>query len=218
MCVDTNELFNEKGNGKIIREIVNSNIYDNINPNILILGRDIERRTSIADNLIKNMKNVKKKIVMTSQDKSNIINYYRDAEVIDGYNRDVFIDLIKEQNKNIKGGIIDNIVIVFDDCLCSDMIQHDKIFQEVFNTNKHHHITFIICNSVEYFPPMVRCSFDYIFLLETQKHEKIMLYETFAGIFQTFNIFETVFDKIVDNRCALVFTQNTDYVSFYKYT
>ena len=109
-----------------------------------------------------------------------------------------------EQNKIIKD---DSLMLIMDDCMSSKGTWlKDPNILELFFNGRHHHISFIL--TMQYsvgIPPEMRSNFDYVFLLaeDTFSNQK-RLYEHYAGMFPTFDIFRQVFSDITDNYGIMV--------------
>jgi hypothetical protein len=87
-----------------------------------------------------------------------------------------------------------------------------------------HHLSFIL--TMQYavgIPPEMRSNFDYIFLLaEDTINNRKKLYEHYAGMFPTFDIFQQVFSDLTENYGMMVINNRvhskniTDKVFWYK--
>jgi hypothetical protein len=89
-----------------------------------------------------------------------------------------------------------------DDCMSSKGTWvNDPNILELFFNGRHHHISFIL--TMQYsvgIPPEMRSNFDYIFLLaEDIISNRKRLYEHYAGMFPTFDIFQQVFTAITED-------------------
>jgi len=134
-----------------------------------------------------------------------------------------------EDNKNrIKNNIKpkdDALMLIMDDCMSSKGTWlKDPNILELFFNGRHHHLSFIL--TMQYavgIPPELRSNFDYIFLLaEDIISNRKRLYEQYAGMFPTFDIFQQVFSDITDNYGIMVINNTihskdiTDKVFWYK--
>ena len=127
-----------------------------------------------------------------------------------------------EQNKTPKD---DSLMLIMDDCMSSKGTWlKDPNILELFFNGRHHHISFIL--TMQYsvgIPPEMRSNFDYVFLLaeDTISNQK-RLYEHYAGMFPTFDIFRQVFADITENYGIMVINNRvhskniTDKVFWYK--
>ena len=136
---------------------------------------------------------------------------------------------INEDNKRrVKAGKKpkdDSLMLIMDDCMSSKgtWLKHPNILELFFN-GRHHHISFIL--TMQYavgIPPEMRSNFDYIFLLaEDTISNRKRLYEHYAGMFPTFDIFQQVFTDLTENYGMMVINNRvhskniTDKVFWYK--
>jgi len=134
----------------------------------------------------------------------------------------------EENKKRIKNGKKpkdDSLILIMDDCMSSKGTWlKDPNILELFFNGRHHHISFIL--TMQYsvgIPPELRSNFDYIFLLaEDTISNRKRLYEHYAGMFPTFDIFQQVFSDITEDYGILVINNRihskniTDKVFWYK--
>lgn len=113
----------------------------------------------------------------------------------------------KERAKVGKKPLDPRIVVVFDDCLSSkgDWAKDPNI-AEIFFNGRHYKIMFMLTMQ---FPlglkPEFRTNFDFVFLMQddfilNQKR----LYDHYAGMFPSFEMFRKVFMEVTDNYGCLV--------------
>jgi hypothetical protein len=136
---------------------------------------------------------------------------------------------MNEDNKNrVKQGKKpknDALMLIMDDCMSSKGTWlKDPNILELFFNGRHHHVSFIL--TMQYsvgIPPEMRSNFDYIFLLaEDTINNRKRLYEHYAGMFPSFDIFQQVFTDITENYGMMVINNRvhskniTDKVFWYK--
>jgi len=119
----------------------------------------------------------------------------------------------------------DRVMLIMDDCMSSksSWIKDPNILELFFN-GRHHHISFILTMQFSLgIPPELRSNFDYIFLLaEDFISNRKRLYEHYAGMFPSFDIFQQVFSDLTENYGCLVINNRihskniTDKVFWYK--
>jgi len=128
----------------------------------------------------------------------------------------------KDKNKPEKD---DRIMIIMDDCMSSKGTWlKDPNILELFFNGRHHHLSFILTMQFSLgIPPELRSNFDYIFLLaEDITSNRKRLYDHYAGMFPTFDIFQQVFSEITTDYGCMVInnrihsTNITDKVFWYK--
>jgi hypothetical protein len=119
----------------------------------------------------------------------------------------------------------DRLMLIMDDCMSSkgEWVKDPNI-SELFFNGRHHHISFILTMQFPLgIPPEFRTNFDYVFLLNNDiKSDRKRLYEHYAGIFPSFDVFESVFDQITEDYGVLIINNKitskdvTDKVFWYK--
>jgi hypothetical protein len=131
----------------------------------------------------------------------------------------------KKRIKDGKKAKNDSLMLIMDDCMSSKGTWlKDPNILELFFNGRHHHISFIL--TMQYavgIPPEMRSNFDYIFLLaEDTISNRKRLYEHYAGMFPTFDIFQQVFTDLTENYGMMVINNRvhskniTDKVFWYK--
>ena len=130
---------------------------------------------------------------------------------------------IRKQNEKTEKD--DRVIIIMDDCMSSKGTWlKDPNILELFFNGRHHHLSFILTMQFSLgIPPELRSNFDYIFLLaEDITSNRKRLYDHYAGMFPTFDIFQQVFSEITaDYGCMVInnrihSTNITDKVFWYK--
>jgi len=119
----------------------------------------------------------------------------------------------------------DRIMLIMDDCMSSKGTWlKDPNILELFFNGRHHHISFILTMQFSLgIPPELRSNFDYIFLLaEDIVSNRKRLYDHYAGMFPSFDIFQQVFSDITDDYGVMVINNRvhskniTDKIFWYK--
>lgn len=100
----------------------------------------------------------------------------------------------------------DRVMVIMDDCMSDKNWVKDPNIGELFFNGRHYHISFIL--TMQYskgLPPDMRGNLDYIFLLaEDFISNRKRLYEDYAGMFPSFDIFQQVFSELTDNYGCMV--------------
>lgn len=114
--------------------------------------------------------------------------------------------------------------VVLDDCLYDNTWTKDKNVRSLFMNGRHWKILFMI--TMQYalgIPPNLRTNIDYVFILrENYVSNRKRLYEHYAGMFPTFEMFCQVMDQCTENYECLVVDNNAqsnrldDQVFWYK--
>jgi hypothetical protein len=97
--------------------------------------------------------------------------------------------------------------LIMDDCMSTKHLWlKDPNMLTIFNEGRHYQLTFIL--SMQYslgIQPELRSNFDYVFLLgEDFINNRKKLYEHYAGMFPTRDIFDQVFLQVTDNYGCMV--------------
>lgn len=138
--------------------------------------------------------------------------------------RQKVITMKKQSDGNYKS-IDHRAFLIFDDCLYdSKSWVNDKNIRFIFMNGRHVGITFLL--TMQYLlgiPPNLRAQCDYIFICkETKTIIKRKLYEYYAGMFPTFEMFNQVLNECTKDYGCLVIDNTTssdkleDQVFWYK--
>jgi ABC-type dipeptide/oligopeptide/nickel transport system ATPase component len=96
--------------------------------------------------------------------------------------------------------------LVLDDCLYDKTWPNDKNIRCLFMNGRHFKVFFII--TMQYplgIPPHLRCNVDYVFIFrETQLKQRERIYQQWAGMFPSFDVFNQVMDQCTENYECLV--------------
>lgn len=114
--------------------------------------------------------------------------------------------------------------LILDDCLFDNSWVRDTNIRSIFMNGRHYKILFII--TMQYalgIPPNLRTNIDYVFILrENYVSNRKRLYEHYAGMFPTFEMFCQVMDQCTENYECLVIDNSAksnkleDQVFWYK--
>jgi hypothetical protein len=105
----------------------------------------------------------------------------------------------------------DRVMLIMDDCMSDKNWVKDPNIGELFFNGRHYHVSFIL--TMQYskgLPPDMRGNLDYIFLLaEDFVCNRRRLYDDYAGMFPTFDIFNQAFIELTDNYGCMVIDNRT---------
>ena len=136
--------------------------------------------------------------------------------------------VVKKRMKGIdtygKSNINPSAFLILDDCLYDNTWIKDPNIRTLFMNGRHYKMLFII--TMQYalgIPPNLRTNIDYVFILrENYVSNRRKLYEHYAGMFPTFEIFCQVMDQCTEDYNCLVINNNAksnkleDQVYWYK--
>ena len=132
---------------------------------------------------------------------------------------------IKKEMEAYKRTSIDpRAFVILDDCLYDNKWTKDTCMRSVFMNGRHWKLLFLL--TMQYalgIPPNLRTNIDFIFILrENYVSNRKRLYDHYAGMFPTFEMFCQVMDQCTENYECLVINNNsksnklTDQVFWYK--
>ncbi len=114
--------------------------------------------------------------------------------------------------------------LILDDCLYDNSWTRSKYVRSLFMNGRHFKMFFII--TMQYalgIPPNLRTNIDYVFILrENIVQNRRRLYDCYAGMFPTFEVFCEVMNQCTENYECLVINNNAksnkieDQVFWYK--
>lgn len=134
----------------------------------------------------------------------------------------------KKINKEVRSRGTSNIdpraFLILDDCLYDKKWLKDENIRCLFLNGRHWKISFIITLQDPLgLPPVLRNNIDYVFILRENKiNNRKRIYENYAGMFKTFELFCSVMDQCTENYECLVIhntsksNQIQDQVFWYK--
>lgn len=185
---------------------------------IVLIAKRRSGKSYLCKDFIRHYSNLPCGLIIAKTDKlsnfygkffpSTYIHYEFDPEII--------AKLIDRQNKLIektkyyylkKKKCDPRVLYIMDDCLSEKKSWiNDKGIGELFYNGRHYQITFIL--TLQYcmgIGPDYRTNIDYIFLLYEDKiSNQKRIYEYYAGMFPTFQIFREIFEQLTENYGCMV--------------
>ena len=145
------------------------------------------------------------------------------------FKKEIIANILKRQKLMIQqmksnSNIDPRAFLILDDCLYDQTWIKDTNVRSLFMNGRHYKILFILTMQFALgIPPNLRTNIDYIFLLrENIVSNRKRLYEHYAGMFPTFEMFCQVMDQCTENYECLVINNNSksnklqDQVYWYK--
>ena len=204
---------------------------------IVFVGKRETGKSFLVKDLLYHKKHIPLGTVISGTEASN--GFYSKIVppifIHDEYNEEIIINSLKRQkivvdkvNADIEqyGGtnIDPNAFLILDDCLYDNSWIKSKYVRSLFMNGRHYKIMFII--TMQYalgVPPNLRTNIDYVFILrENIVQNRKRLYDSYAGMFPSFDIFCQVMDQCTENFECLVINNNAksnkieDQVFWYK--
>lgn len=130
----------------------------------------------------------------------------------------------QEFEKNGSSNIDTRGFLIFDDCLYDNKWTTSTEVRSVFMNGRHRNTLFLLTSQFPLgIPPILRTNIDYVFIMrENIYSNRKRIYEAYAGMFPTFDIFCKVLDSCTENYECLVIHNNSksnnleDQVFWYK--
>ena len=203
---------------------------------IAMIAKRATGKSFLTREIMYQKKNLAAAVAISRTEKLNgfYTDFIPDSYIYSEYSSDILSRIYQRQDKmnednkiRIKDGKTpkdDTIMLIMDDCMSDKKWVKDPNIAEMFFNGRHHHLSFIL--TMQYavgIPPEMRSNFDYIFLLaEDTINNRKKLYEHYAGMFPTFDIFQQVFSDLTENYGMMVINNRihskniTDKVFWYK--
>ena len=181
---------------------------------VVMIGKRNTGKSFLTKDLLFYHQDLPAGTVISPTEKSN--KFYSDIVppifIHDEYEPKITQEFIKRQ-KNLKKRIINGekdidrrTFLIMDDCLYDNEWKKDKVIREIFMNGRHLDIFFLL--SMQYaigIGPNLRCNIDWVFILkENNVQNRKKLYENYAQIFDTFEIFCQTMDAYTENFECLV--------------
>ena len=190
-----------------------------MNPRIAIIAKSGSGKSWVIRDILHHIRDIPCGVVIAPTDKMN--GFYNDffplSFIYHEFNENIIPKVLirqrkileknKIRTKKLKKEIDPRIFLIMDDCMSSKHLWlKDPNILTVFNEGRHYQLTFIL--SMQYslgIQPELRSNFDFVFLLgEDFINNRRKLYEHYAGMFPTRDIFDQVFLQITDNYGCMV--------------
>ncbi|ADO67372.1 putative VV A32-like packaging ATPase [Cafeteria roenbergensis virus] len=185
---------------------------------IALIAKRASGKSVLVKEIMKKNASIPSSVVICKTEKLNrsygknipdsYIYYDFDADILDrifSRQKRLIADNEKRQakKKTLKD---DRVMLIMDDCMSDKKWVKDPTVLELFFNGRHYHISFIL--TMQYskgIPPGMRSNLDYIFLLaEDFYSRRKSLYEDYAGMFPSFDVFQQVFTELTDNYGCMV--------------
>lgn len=164
-------------------------------------------------------KHIPSGIVFSGTEEANpfFSDFVPDSFIHTEYNSDLIEKIMNKQKKKIndakKSGIKDgkcpanNMFIVFDDMLHdAQNWKNEKVVKNIFFNGRHYNFLFIL--TMQYalaIPPALRSNIDYVFIFNEQSvKNRRKIYEDYAAMIPSFDIFCNILDACTQNHECLV--------------
>jgi hypothetical protein len=171
-------------------------------------------------------------VISGTEEANKFYGHFTPSIFIHGEVSPLLLDTVVKRQKNLKriiesgkGSNVDaRSVLILDDCLFDNAWVKDKNIRCLFMNGRHYNVLFMI--TMQYplgIPPNLRTNIDYVFILrENNINNRKRIYENYASMFPSFEMFCSVMDQCTENYECLVIIINSmsnklqDQVFWYK--
>ena len=193
---------------------------DHLNPRVCMIGRSGGGKSWVLREMLYEMRDAPCATVIAPTDKMN--RFYNDfipeAFIHHEYNERIIPRILKRQmnvlamnEKRVKRGkspIDPRVIFIMDDCMATKHLwKKDPNVLTIMNQGRHFQLTYFL--TMQYslgLEPELRSNFNFIFLMgEDSFSNRKRLYEHFASMFPTKDIFEQIFLQVTaDYGCMVI--------------
>jgi hypothetical protein len=199
--------------------LIHKDDHSFLNPRICIIAKSNSGKSWVIREIMKKMNDIPAGVIIAPTDRLNKFydSVFPTTFIHHDYKPEIMEKLLKRQdliieknNKRIKDNkkkLDTRVLFIMDDCMSAKkQWAEDSNFLSIMNEGRHRHITYIL--SMQYslgILPEYRSQFNFIFLLaEDIRMNRKKLYEHYAGMFPTFELFESVFLQMTQNYGCMV--------------
>lgn len=145
----------------------------------------------------------------TEETQSECRTHMPSSCVFSTFNSQKIEQMLALQRENIKAGKVRNLFLLCDDCTYDKQAWKSTALRDLFLNGRHAKITFLMSSQyIMDLGPDLRNNVDYVICLKQSiLSEKRKLWTYFFGMFERFNEFSRVMDKVCENYGALVLDQ-----------
>lgn len=206
---------------------------------VLFIGKRNTGKSVLVSDVMYHHRNIPIGVVISPTEKANQFfeNFVPGMLIYDEFSPEIvhkFIDRQEKITKNFNGerkkygksDIDPRAFFILDDCLYDKTWPTDKNIRCLFMNGRHYKVLFLI--TMQYplgIPPHLRTNVDYVFILrENQVKNRERIYQQYAGMFPTYEIFSQVMDQCTENYEGLVIDNKVqsnkleDQIYWYKAT
>jgi len=192
---------------------------DFLNPRIAIIAKSGSGKSWVIRDILSYIKDIPCGTIIAPTDK--MTGFYNDFFPVSFIHHDYKEDIIPrmlsrqkiilgknvERKKKGKKPLDPRLFFIMDDCMSTKHLWlKDPNVLAIFNEGRHYQLTFIL--SMQYslgIQPELRSNFDFVFLLgEDFINNRKKLYEHYAGMFPTRELFDQVFMQVTDDYGVMV--------------
>lgn len=202
-----------------MRRLIYDQNGDYLNPRIAMIAKSGSGKSWVVRDILNYIKDIPCGVIIAPTDKMTKFydKIFPSLFIYHEYDESIIPRVLARQKRilaknerRIKEGkkpVDPRLILIMDDCMSSKHLWlKDPNMLAIFNEGRHYQITFIL--TMQYslgIQPELRSNFDYVFLLgEDFINNKKKLYEHYAGMFPSKDIFFQVFEQITDDYGCMV--------------
>ena len=194
---------------------------------IVIIGKPGSGKSYLLDSLMYSKKHIfPSAVVVSGTEESNNFFSRRVSPlfIYSALNLDIINNVVKRQRVAKKH--IDDpwLMLILDDCMDDPKYFRSAVFSALFKNSRHWSMnTYLAMQYAVDIPPAIRTCVDYCFIFrETSFRNRKILYENYASIIPSYEIFNAIMDQITgDYTCLVINNRSTsndyrDCIFYYK--
>jgi hypothetical protein len=191
--------------------------------NICLIGKKATGKSTCVKDLLYHKQSIPVGTVISSTESANKYfgNFVPDVFIFDKYEPYIVQNAVKRQrmivkrmNKDVEStgqSLVDPMTfLVLDDCLYDDTWTRETAIREIFMNGRHYKFLFIV--TMQYplgIPPNLRTNIDFTFIMrENLISNRKRIWENYAGMFPTFDMFCQVLNQTSENYECMVIQNN----------
>lgn len=181
---------------------------------VLLLAKRRTGKSFLCRDILYNHRDVPTGIVVSPTEKANTYygDFIPDSFIHDEYTPELLDRFLKRQRavrqlaKETGRKFDERAFLVMDDCMFDNKWVKDSQVREIFFNGRHYSIFFILLMQYAMgITPALRSNIDYVFILkETVMANRKKLYDHYAGVFPSFDIFCQAMDQCTNDYECLV--------------
>jgi hypothetical protein len=186
---------------------------------VVLIGKRNTGKSFLTKDLLYNNRDIPVGTVISPTEQANKFysNIIPPIFIHDEYTAPIIANIIKRQkklkkiiNNNEASDLDSRTFLILDDCLYDNTWQKDKNIRNIFMNGRHYNILFILTMQFALgIPPSLRTNIDYVFILrENIVSNRKRIYDHYAGMFPTFDMFCSTMDQCTENYECLVVCNN----------
>lgn len=186
---------------------------------IVIIGRRGSGKSYLLRDIMYNHRDIPVGTVISPTESANQYfgHFIPDAFIHDEYKPSIVSNFVRRQADIVskmneeehtygRSTIDPRAFLIFDDCMYDSSWVKDPNIRYIFMNGRHVKIFYMLSMQ---FPlgitPNLRANIDYVFLFKTPYYsDKKRIYEHYAGMFPTFDMFNQTFNQLTDDRGIMV--------------